>query len=62
VSDPPGLAFVTAAAEQAGLDLPAERLAGLAAAAAPVHELLRNLAEVDLGEAAPASSFDASWE
>jgi hypothetical protein len=62
VSDSSSLAFVTAAARQARLDLPAERLAGLATAAAPVHELLRGLAEVDLGEAAPASSFDPSWE
>lgn len=59
---PPDLAFVRAATLQAGLDVPAERLPGLAAAAAPVHEVLRGLAEVDLGEAAPASSFDPSWD
>ena len=58
----PDLAFVTAVTRQAGLDVPAERLPGLAAAAAPVHALLRGLAEVDLGEAAPASSFDPCWD
>lgn len=38
------------------------RRAGLAAAAAPVHAMLRGLAEVDLGETPPASSFDPSWD
>ena len=59
---PPSTAFVEAVTEQALLNLPPERLAALAAAAAPVHEQLRTLAAVDLGETAPATSFDASWE
>lgn len=55
-------AFVKAATDQALLNLPPERLPALAAAAAPVHELLRSLATVDLGETAPATSFNASWK
>ena len=58
----PDTAFVKAATDHALLNLPAERLPALAAAAAPVHELLKSLAAVDLGETAPATSFNASWE
>ncbi len=55
-------AFVRAAADQALLSLPAERLPGLTDAAASVHDLLRSLASVDLGETPPATSFDPSWD
>jgi hypothetical protein len=58
----PDTAFVKAATDQALLNLPAGRLPALAAAAAPVHELLKSLTAVDLGETAPATSFNASWE
>lgn len=58
----PDQAFVRAIALQARLDLPEERVADLAAAAAPIHARLRTLAAVDLGETAPALSFDASWD
>jgi hypothetical protein len=58
----PDTAFVKAVADQALLNLPPERLPALASAAAPVHQLLKSLAAVDLGEIAPATSFNASWE
>lgn len=60
--DEAATAFVRAVADQALLGLPAERLSGLADAAAPVHALLRSLASVDLGEIAPATSFDPGWD
>ena len=59
---PPSTAFVEAVTEQALLKLSPERLTALAAAAAPTHAKLRTLAAVDLGETAPATSFDASWD
>lgn len=59
---PPSTAFVEAVTEQALLTLSPERLTALATAAAPTHAKLRTLAAVDLGEIAPATSFDASWE
>lgn len=55
-------AFVRAATDHALLNLPIERLPGLTDAAASVHELLRSVAGVDLGETAPATSFDPSWD
>lgn len=62
MSDSPDTAFVRAVTAQAQLNLPEERLPDLAAAAAPIHTRLRSLAAVDLGETAPASSFDAAWD
>jgi hypothetical protein len=58
----PSTAFVEAVTEQTLLNLPPDRLSALAAAAAPIHDKLRTLAAVDLGETAPATSFSASWE
>lgn len=54
--------FAPAVAEEVVSTVPAERLALLAAAAAPVQEALRVLAGVDLGETMPATSFDPSWD
>ncbi|MFD1211403.1 hypothetical protein ACFQ36_05040 [Arthrobacter sp. GCM10027362] len=39
-----------------------DRLAGLAAAAVPVHMLLSRLDNMELSETAPATTFNPSWD
>ena len=55
-------AAIATVAGLAQLDLPPERVAQVVAAGAPTHALIKELNAIDLGEAAPAASFAASWE
>lgn len=65
-SDAPGSSvqeeLIGGVAALAGLDLPQDRIAALALAAAPVHGLLDLLHRDDLGEVPPATAFNASWK
>lgn len=44
------------------LPLQRERIKELVAAAVPVHQLLRTIAEIDLGETPSTAAFNANWE
>jgi hypothetical protein len=46
----------------AQLPLAEERVEALVAAALPVHQLLKTIADIDMGETPPAVAFNAAWE